>query len=281
MISMSRPSAAASVEPAKPIVKYVGGKTKLLPELLKRMPSSYERYFEPFCGGAALFFRVAPKRAVIGDMNSDLIAMYRAVSHDVEDVIGGLRFHRRQHSELHYYMMRESWNVREAAQLSDREKAPLFIYLNKTCFNGLWRVNKAGAFNVSMGRYENPTICDADGLRAAAKVLARAEIRCGSYLETLRDAGPGDFVYADCPYDGTFTGYTADAFGADDQQVLAETARELVARGCKVMLSNADTKRVRSLYRGFKISRVKRPGTMNSDPARRGKVGELFITGGY
>jgi DNA adenine methylase len=260
----------------------VGGKTKLLPELLARMPERYGRYYEAFAGGAALFFRVAPKRAVLADMNADLIGLYTAVSKDVGAVIRRLEMHRDAHDQDHYYETRARWNDREVSW-STPERAAAFIYLNKTCFNGLWRVNRAGDFNVPIGRYTDPPICVPDTLRAANALLARADLRQGDYQDAVKDATRGDFVYFDPPYDpvtptANFTSYTADAFGPDDQRALAETARMLVARGCRVMLSNNDTPFVRSIYKGFAIDRVKCARAINSNAAKRGEVDEVIIT---
>ncbi len=270
---------------ASPIVKWVGGKTKLLSELLARMPERYGRYYEPFAGGAAMFFRLAPRRAVLADSNPDLIGLYTAVAKDVNAVIRRLQAHRDQHDESHYYEMRARWNDRDA-QWSTPERAAAFIYLNKTCFNGLWRVNRAGAFNVPIGRYTDPPICVPEALRAAQQVLARAEIRRADYRTAVRDARAGDFLSFDPPYDpvtttANFTSYTADAFGPDEQRALADTARELVARGCQVMLSNSDTPFIRSLYKGFRVDRVKCARAINSNAAKRGDVDELIITAGY
>jgi DNA adenine methylase len=270
---------------ASPVIKWVGGKTKLLPELLARMPAQFDRYYEPFVGGAALFFRVAPARAVLNDSNADLVALYRTIAHDADGVIKKLETHRAKHDERHYYATRERWNHNHTTW-SEAERAATFIYLNKTCFNGLWRVNRAGDFNVPIGRYADPPICVPAALHAARSVLARADIREGSYKHAVEDAKRGDFVYFDPPYDpvtptASFTSYTAGAFGPDQQRELAETARELVGRGCKVMLSNSDTSFVRSIYKGFRIERVKCPRAINSNAAKRGDVDEVIATGGY
>jgi DNA adenine methylase len=266
-------------------VKWVGGKTKLLPDLLSRLPDKLGRYYEPFAGGAALFFRLAPARAVLADCNADLIGLYGALATDVAAVIKKLERHRGEHDESHYYAMRTRWNDRDVSW-SAAERAAAFIYLNKTCFNGLWRVNRAGAFNVPIGRYTDPPICVPDTLRAAADVLARADLRCADYRTAVEDAERGDFVYFDPPYDpvtttSSFTSYTADAFSGEDQRALADCARELVARGCRVMLSNSDTPFIRSIYRGLRIERVKCPRAINSNASKRGDVDEVLITGGY
>jgi DNA adenine methylase len=270
---------------AGPVVKWVGGKTKLLSELLARMPEQFARYYEPFAGGAALFFRVAPERAVLADSNPDLIALYTCLANDVAGVIRRLEHHRAAHSEAHYYATRTRWNDRELSW-SSADRAATFIYLNKTCFNGLWRVNRAGAFNVPIGRYTDPPICVPEALRAAAALLGRSVLRCSDYRAAVADARRGDFVYFDPPYDpvaptANFTSYTSDTFGADHQRGLADSARGLVARGCRVMLSNSDTPFIRSLYKGFRIDRVKCGRAINSNAAKRGEVDELIITSGY
>jgi DNA adenine methylase len=276
---------ALPVPVASPVIKWVGGKTKLLPELLARMPERYGRYFEPFAGGAALFFRMAPERGVLSDSNTDLIGLYRTISKDVAAVIRRLEHHREHHSQTHYYAVRERWNDREI-NWSSADRAATFIYLNKTCFNGLWRVNRSGDFNVPIGRYTDPPICVPEALRAAHEVLSRTVLRCGDYRAAVEDAGKSDFVYFDPPYDpitptANFTSYTANAFGPEHQRELAELARKLVARGCRVMLSNSDTPFIRSLYRGFKIDRVKCSRAINSNAARRGDVDEVIVVGGY
>jgi DNA adenine methylase len=273
---------------AAPVIKWVGGKTKLLPELLARMPAHFGRYYEPFAGGAALFFRVAPTRAVLNDSNPDLVALYRTIANDADAVIRRLEVHRQkhgEHDERHYYATREKWNV-DHATWPAADRAATFIYLNKTCFNGLWRVNRAGDFNVPIGRYADPPICVPAALRAAQLALSRAQLRCGTYAAAVADAKAGDFIYFDPPYDpvtptASFTSYTAGAFGPDDQRALADTARMLVARGCKVMLSNSDTPFVRSIYKGFHVERVKCPRAINSNAAKRGDVDEVIATAGY
>jgi DNA adenine methylase len=276
----------APVEPiASPIIKWVGGKTKLLPALTARLPDHVERYYEPFAGGAALFFRVAPRRAVLADSNSDLIGLYTCLARDVAGVIRRLEHHREEHCEAHYYATRTRWNDREQTW-SSADRAATFIYLNKTCFNGLWRVNRSGAFNVPIGRYTDPPICVPDALQAASALLRRATLRCGDYREAVADARRGDFLYFDPPYDpltptANFTSYTAGSFGPDDQRALADTARSLVARGCRVMLSNSDTPFIRSLYKGFHIDRVKCSRAINSNAAKRGEVDEVIVTAGY
>jgi DNA adenine methylase len=271
------------VRAAAPIVKWVGGKTKLLPELLARKPAKFNRYFEPFLGGAAMFFALKPNDAVLGDMNAALIGMYQAVANDVEQIIGMLGVHRNAHHRpKYYYEIRDIWN--EGGWIDDPSaRASAFIYLNKTCFNGLWRVNRKGEFNVPRGDYENPTVFDPDALRAASVALHKANLRKTAYDQTTASATAGDFVYFDPPYDphsktSNFTAYTKDAFGKDQQLQLATHARELRKRGCYVMLSNNDTAYVRSLYEDFCIDTVQCGRSVNSKGDKRGKVNEVIIT---
>lgn len=279
------PALRARETVASPVIKWVGGKTKLLPDLTARMPERFGRYFEPFAGGAALYFRVAPRRAVLADSNADLIGLYTTIASDVAAVIRRLQHHRDHHSESHYYEVRARWNDREIPW-SSADRAATFIYLNKTCFNGLWRVNRSGDFNVPIGRYVDPPICVPEALRAAHELLATTTLRCCDYKTAVADAARGDFVYFDPPYDpvtttANFTSYTASAFGPEQQQALADTARMLVARGCRVMLSNSDTPFIRSIYKGFAIDRVKCARAINSNAAKRGDVDEVIVVGGY
>ena len=279
------PAAPRALESVTPIVKWVGGKSKLLPELIARLPERWNRYFEPFSGGAALFFKLAPRAAVLNDRNADLITTYRTVATDVEAVIRRLAIHRREHDTEHYYSVRERWND-PSVSWSPVDRAAAFIYLNKTCYNGLWRVNRAGGFNVPVGRYTDPPICTPDALRAAARLLARAELRSGDYAAAVADARAGDLVYFDPPYvpvteTSNFTSYTGDGFGAADQRALADLAHALVARGCRVMLSNSDTPFTRALYQGLRVDRVWCARAINSNASRRGEVAEVIAIGGY
>jgi DNA adenine methylase len=268
---------------AAPVLKWVGGKTKLLPELVARMPARFGRYYEPFAGGAALFFRVQPERAVLNDANVDLIRTYLAIANFPEAVLAKLKTHARRHDPDHYEAMRARWNANRRRSWSNIDIAAAFIYLNKTCFNGLWRVNRAGAFNVPIGRYTNPAIYRPDAIRAASRALADVHLRSGSYQSAVTDATRGDFVYFDPPYDpitrtANFTSYTSGVFGREQQAELAELAYQLADRGCHVMLSNHDTRFIRSLYSGFHMARVTCPRAINSDATKRGAARELIIT---
>lgn len=264
-----------------PIIKWVGGKTRLLGELRNRMPTSFGRYFEPFLGGGALFFKTNPAQAVLGDHNEDLINLYRSVAWDVEKVARRLATHKRNHSEEYYYKIRERWNERSPKQ-SDADRAAQFLYMNKTCFNGLWRVNSKGKFNVPMGRYVNPAIYDLASLRAASHSLQKAELYSGHYSQVVETAKAGDFVYFDPPYHpltatANFTSYTAGSFSEIDQRELVSVASDLANRGCSVLLSNSDTPFIREIYQGWKIDSVLCGRSINSKASARGAVAEVMI----
>lgn len=271
------------MDTAGPIVKWVGGKTRLLSELRARAPKKFGTYFEPFLGGGALFFALAPEKAILGDMNEALINTYRTVASCVEPVIKRLEVHRREHGKAgYYYEIRDWWNDHRHA-VDDIAAAAAFIYLNKTCFNGLWRVNREGEFNVPRGDYKDPKVFDPEALRTAAAVLSRAQLMHGPYARTVDEARPGDFVYFDPPYDpvsktSNFTSYTKDAFGKKEQEQLRDTARGLRDRGVNVMLSNNDTEYVRALYSDFCIDNVKCGRSINSKGDKRGAVDEVIIT---
>jgi DNA adenine methylase len=265
-----------------PILKWVGGKGRILSQLEPLLPAGVEmmRHVEPFFGGGALFFRRQPKRALIADVNPTLINVYEMVRDEVGAVIVHLeKLAARGHAKETYYAVRQRYN---ATKMDDDERAATFIYLNKTCFNGLHRVNRRGEFNVPAGRYKNPKILDAEALRAASVALADADIRNESFEGLLESARPGDFVYFDPPYapvseTANFTSYAQDGFGADMQVKLRDVYRVLDRRGCKLMLSNSDVPFIRQLYRGFEIDTVAAPRAVNCNARRRGKVSEVVV----
>jgi DNA adenine methylase len=263
---------------ARPFLKWVGGKRQLLPALRERMPASFGRYFEPFVGGGALFFDVRPAHAVLGDANARLVRTYRAVRDNVEAVIrilDGYRYDREQ-----YLAAREI----DVDAFSDEGVAAWFIYMNKVGFNGLYRVNRAGRFNVPFGRYTNPTICDAANLRACSAALHGVDLRTGDFAETVADARAGDFVYFDPPYvplsaTSSFTAYAADGFGPDAQRRLRDVAAKLIDNGAHVLLSNSSAGMVRELYgeRPFTVDEVDATRAVNCKAERRGAIKELVI----
>lgn len=268
---------------AAPFVKWVGGKGRLLSQLRPLLPPGVEqmRHVEPFVGGGALFFSRRPRRALLTDINPSLVAAYTAIRDDVETVIGGLQRLARCHSKESYYQVRERYN--QSRRVSTSTRAAMFIYLNKTCFNGLHRVNRKGAFNVPVGAYKNPRILNEDGLQAASAALQGADLRCASFDSLLENAKPGDFVYFDPPYEpvsqtASFTSYARDGFSQDDQTRLRDVYKALDRRGCKLMLSNSDVPFIRDLYRDFEVDTVAAPRAINCDATKRGKVSEVVVT---
>lgn len=273
---MSAAVKAVAVSPiARPVIKCVGGKAWLVPELLRRIPPTFGRYFEPLAGGAALFFTLRPERAVLVDANADLIAMYRALRAVPEAVIELLARHAERHGPKHYADVVEAWN--SGASPGPAARAAAYLYMNRAGFNGLWRVNRRGEYNVGFGKGELARF-NTENLRLAARALAGADLRAGDYRAIVESVSAGDVVYLDPPYDGTFSAYTAVKFAKSNQVEVAYTARKLAERGARVIVSNADTPDVRLLYAGWHVAEVSRRGTMSCDGAGRGRVGELLIT---
>ncbi len=261
---------------ARPFIKWVGGKRQLLPELVARMPKEFGTYHEPFVGGGALFFEVRPKMAVLSDVNVRLVRTYRGVRDNVNEVIRLLKTY--PHDKPFFLRMREQ----DIDAGTDAEVAAWFIYLNKTCFNGLYRVNKKGGFNVPFGDFKNPTICDEDNLRACSEALQTTRIVCGDFSGVLLRASPGDFVYMDSPYvplsaTSSFTSYTEKGFGPDDQKLLRDVAVKLKQRSAHVLLSNSSAGMVRELYKDFVVEEVMAKRSVNCQGAGRGNIAELLI----
>ena len=262
---------------AKPILKWAGGKTQLLGELCAKVPPRYGKYIEPFFGGGALFFALAPKRAVLADSNPELINMYRAVAADAEQVIAHLEQY--ENTSEHFYEVRAlDWE-----QLSPAEAAARTIFLNKTCFNGLYRVNQKGQFNVPFGRYKNPKICDRAAILAATRVLSRAEIICGDYLDVLEThAAAGDLIFLDPPYlpisaYADFKRYTKERFYEEDHVRLAEMVARLHERGCYVILTNSNHPLVHELYARYPIEIIQTKRHISSNgKSRRGE--DVIVT---
>lgn len=263
-----------------PILKWAGGKGQLLGELLRRIEIPFGAYHEPFMGGGALYFALSDlgriRKAHLSDLNGQLIEMYRTVRDDVEGVIRALRRHRNE--SAHFYRVRGQ-NPR---RLTPRGRAARLLYLNRTCYNGLYRENSLGVFNVPFGDNPRATICNAKGLRAAAAALRAAELHEGSFEDVLDRAVPGDLVYFDPPYQprsrtSDFTSYSSAGFGEADQRRLAEVFHVLAGKGVRVLLSNSDTRLIRELYRGCRRDVVHATRAINSKVSRRGKITELLI----
>jgi len=274
----------------KPYLKWAGGKRQLLPEIKAHLPENISnlRYFEPFIGAGALFLDRQPHRAVINDNNEQLVLTYKVIKKDINALIEALITHKTQNSEEYYYQIREQDRNFEAfAALTDVQKAARLIYLNKTCYNGLYRVNSQGLFNVPYGRYVNPAICDEPVLRAIHKYLNNDEVDIevlnGDFAVATENAGPDSFIYFDPPYhsaDNTnFTGYQANGFNDAEQQRLRDVFVARTNAGAKSLLSNSDTPFIRDLYddERFEIIALKAKRTINSNGAGRGEVGEVLI----
>ena len=263
-----------------PIVKWVGGKRQLMFELLKNMPKTYNRYFEPFIGGGALFFELQPQNGYISDINEELINLYTVVRDNVHELINELNKH--EISKEYFLKIRNLDRTEKYNKLSDIKKASRFIYLNRTCFNGMYRVNSQGQFNVPFGNYKNPRIVDAENLVSCSELLKNTEICCGDFSEILNKVKKGDFVYFDPPYvplneTSSFTSYTKDGFDLDMQFKLKEVCDELDNKGVMFILSNSDTKFVNELYSNYEIKKVFASRAINANPSGRGKITEVLV----
>lgn len=264
----------------RPFLKWAGGKSKLIQQYLTYLPSknTYKNYYEPFLGGGAVFFHIQPTNAILTDINAELITTYRCVRDNVKELIYLLKEHESKHSRDYYY------HVRANSVKTDLEKAARLIYLNKTCFNGLYRVNSQGKFNVPLGKYKNPNICPEDLLIAASEALYQAEIKQADFTEVLNYATTSDdFVYFDPPYypiskTSYFTSYTSYSFEENQQIQLRDIFVKLSEHGVKVMLSNSDCEFIRNLYSGFNIQTISAARAINSDAKKRGKINEILVT---
>ena len=267
-------------EETYPIVKWVGGKRQLMFELLKNMPEDYNRYFEPFIGGGALFFELQPDNAYISDMNEELINLYQVVRDNVDELITDLQKH--DISKEYFMEIRNIDRTEKYQNWSNIQKASRFIYLNRTCFNGMYRVNSKGEFNVPFGHYKNPRILDENNLINCSNLLQRTEIKHADFSEILKKVKKGDFVYFDPPYvplseTSSFTSYTKDGFDMDMQFKLRDVCDELDSMGVKFLLSNSDTKLVNELYENYNIKKVFASRQINANADGRGKITEVLV----
>ncbi|MFH1637865.1 MAG: DNA adenine methylase [Candidatus Woesearchaeota archaeon] len=245
-----------------------------------------KRYFEPFVGGGAIFFYILqkywPKEVLISDINEELINAYNVIKTDVDKLIIKLKEHKKYHekSPKEYF-----YNIRalKLQKLTDLDRAARFIYLNKTCFNGLYRVNSKSEFNVPMGQYKNPSIVQAEKLKSISKLLTHVQIKAMPFEKVLELTKKEDFIYFDPPYyplkvGKSFTTYTSNKFLEAEQRKLAEVFKELDKKGCKVMLSNSDTGLINSLYNKFNLRSVEAKRVINSVASKRGKISEIIVT---
>jgi len=261
----------------KPPVKWAGGKSQLLSQFEPLFPDKeFDLYIEPFLGGGAVFFHLLPQKAILIDNNFELINFYRVARDNLEELLSDLDKHK--NTPDYYYEIRAV----DVNKLDKVQRASRFLYLNKTGYNGLWRVNRKGQFNVPYGRYKNPNIKDEDNLRKVSEALKRAEIIHGDFSLAKEYVTKRTFIYFDPPYHplsntANFTSYTSDSFDADDQKRLAKLFRELDEKGCMLMLSNSDTPFIKKLYQGRNIAKVYARRAINCKGDKRGPISELVI----
>lgn len=270
----------------KPFVKWAGGKRSILNDLVKLSPNEFNTYYEPFVGGGALLFELQPKRAVINDYNKELMNVYSCIKDEKKFnlMIKELDRHESLHSEKHYYEVRGlDKNKKKFNKISDYKRAARTIYLNKACFNGLYRVNSSGEFNVPFGKKNKINTYDGINLGIIYYFLNANDIKILSedFEESVKDAKRGDFIYFDPPYDSdtsTFNSYTENGFSKDEQRRLAKVFKDLDKRGCYVMVSNYNTKLVKELYSGYNFHKVVAPRNIGAKAKDRGAVEEVIIT---
>lgn len=259
---------------AKPFLKWAGGKKRLLPELLKYVPTEYNNYYEPFLGGGSLFFALRPKKAYLSDLNEELINTYEQIKVDVDEVIKYLK--KMKYDKKAYY------RIRGMSLRNNSRRAARFIYLNRACWNGLYRVNPRGKFNVPFGRYENPTICNEENLKNVGKVLKKAVIKNCDFGKIVHKASKDDLIYFDPPYttayrNNGFIKYNSKLFSLKDQIRLRNAVRELDKKGCNILISNANHKFIENLYKGYSIKIMKRKSLIAGKKEKRREITELII----
>lgn len=276
--TVGNPKVSDDKERPRPFVKWVGGKRGIINELISRLPDDISDYYEPFTGGAALFFAKQKDitTAHLSDVNIDLLLAYQAIKKDVEKLIAQLKIHAEKHSDEYFYKIRSKHDLTNPIEIAAR-----FIYLNKTCFNGLYRVNGKGEFNVPVGKYTNPQIIGELNLLACQDALSKAIIKLQSYDKITPSEGA--FVYFDPPYHPTsetayFTQYSKDGFTEKDQINLRDFFAKLTKQKVNVMLSNSNTPFVQDLYKGYNIAIVDAPRNVNCKPNKRNSVEEVLIT---
>lgn len=266
-----------------PVVKWVGGKRQLLAEITPLLPKRITTYCEPFLGGGAVLFSIQPSKAIVNDLNKDLIVVYEVIRDDIETLIESLKKH--ENTSDYFYSIRDMDRNKDSYKLLSKvERASRLLYLNKTCFNGLFRVNSSGEFNSPFGHYKNPNIVNEPVLRAVSKYFNSNNITfySGDFYKTIENIGRGAFVYLDPPYDpvsdtANFTGYNKGGFDRKEQLRLKEYCDELTRKGIKFLLSNSATEFIKSLYSEYDIHIVQAKRSINSNGSKRGAVDEVLI----
>ena len=266
-----------------PVVKWVGGKRQILDQITKYVPETFSTYYEPFLGGGAVLFELQPKKAVVNDINNELMNIYEVIRDNVEELIEDLKKHRNE--EDYFYKVRElDRDKQRYNKMTPVEKASRIIFLNKTCYNGLFRVNKAGEYNAPFGNYKNPNIVNETTLMAVSSYFNKVKIRftCQDFAEVLKRSRKGAFVYLDPPYDpvsetASFTGYDKGGFDRDEQVRLKKTCDKLNKKGVKFLLSNSATDFIKDLYKDYKIEVIQAKRAINSRADKRGEVDEVLV----
>ncbi|HEY9083265.1 MAG TPA: DNA adenine methylase [Vicingaceae bacterium] len=265
-----------------PFLKWVGGKRQLMPAIKELIPKNYTNYYEPFIGGGAVLFDLQPKNAVINDFNEELINVYQTIKENPEELISDLKTHKNESD--YFYDLRALDREDSFKNLSNIKKASRVIYLNKTCYNGLYRVNNSGEFNSPFGRYKNPNIVNETTIRAVSKYLNSNKITIlnGDFEEALKGIKKGSFVYFDPPYhpvsaSSNFTGYVQGGFDIYEQVRLRDLCNKLNEKGINFLLSNSATQFIEDLYKDYKISYVKANRSINSNAKKRGEIDEVLI----
>ena len=274
-----------SKQALRPFTKWTGGKRQLLSVIKSLMPESYNRYFEPFVGGGALFFELAPKDAIINDFNSELINCYQQIKDNPSELIKLLSKHKESNSKEYYLNLRSADRDSRIEKMNNVERAARIMYMLRVNFNGLYRVNSKNQFNVPYGRYKNPKIVDSDLIVSISQYLNENTIHIlnGDFEEAVKDVGAGDFVYFDPPYiplseTSSFTSYTHEGFSYEDQVRLRDTFKKLDEKGAYVMLSNSSSPLVGELYKDFNIHKVSATRTNGAKSSSRGKIDEIIVT---
>ena len=275
---------------AQPFLKWAGGKRQLLKVIKDFVPARYTQYYEPFVGAGAVLFFLQPKKGVINDTNTELINCYQVIKNNPEELLTLCQYHQEQNSQEYYYQLRGQDRQDNFESCSPVERAARIIYLNKTCFNGLFRVNSSGQFNVPYGKYSSPVVADFAVIKAVSAYLNKANVRIlsGDFEKAVGRARKGAFIYFDPPYHpmsdtSSFTGYSINGFGIKEQERLREVCDKLSDRGCQVLISNSATPFIKDLYNDsrYEIVDVKATRAINSVSSKRGKINELLIYNKY